>query len=161
MRLSPSTLAVLTAGLLALAGCGGSDEVAETTSTASTTPTVTDAAPTVTTQTPTETQSTVQAPPTSTATATAPPAGEDGSGGTTPPVETATAEAPPVAGGDQPQIALRGDGTARATAADGGQAEIWCDAARQGSYAAQLGDATTLVIAVSGSDQVTRCTLGG
>jgi hypothetical protein len=156
MRPSPSTLAVLAAGLVALAGCGGgSEEAAETVRT--TPPAATETAPAVVTSTEAVPSQTVVVPPTTTVQATT--TSEGTSGGTAPPTTTVTVEEPPATSGDQPQITVRADGTARTTAADAGQAEIWCDAARQGSYDAQLGQATTLVIAVAGSDQVTRCAL--
>ena len=102
------------------------------------------------------------APPAATTTA----ADGASSGGTAPPVDegtdgdgAGTTTAAPSVDGDAPSITVRADGTARATASDAGQAEVWCDNARQGSYDAQLGDATTLVIAVSGSDATQRCEL--
>lgn len=157
MRPSPRSLALLTAGVLALSGCGGSDgeENADAVTTAPATATATATAPAVETATTTGPEQTVVVPPPTTVTSTA----AEPSGGVAPPTETVTEQAPPTTDGDQPSITLRSDGTARTTAADAGQAEIWCDAARQGSYDAQLGDATTLVIAVSGSDQVDRCAL--
>ncbi len=157
MPLSRTSVAVLTAGLLALTGCGGTDgdENADATTTTPPVQTATTAPQAVETATTTAPEQTVVVPPTSTVTRTATSA----SGGTAPPVETVTKATSPTTGGDQPSITLRSDGTARTTAADEGQAEIWCDNARQGSYDAQLGDATTLVIAVAGSDQVTRCAL--
>jgi hypothetical protein len=157
MLLSRTSVAVLSAGLLALAGCGGTDgdENADATTTTAPVATATTAPQAVETATTTAPEQTVVVPPTSTVTKTA----TSPSGGVAPPVETVTQEAPPTTGGDQPSITVRSDGTARATAADAGQAEIWCDNARQGSYDAQLGDATTFVIGVAGSDQVTRCAL--
>jgi Tfp pilus assembly protein PilV len=161
---------LLTVGALALAGCGSSDDTddaavrqeATTTETQATTPTV---------ATPTEAAPAAAETTTNTTTTTAPPASapESSSGGTTPPSSSSSEDsggtAPPKADpapsvdGDQPSITVRGDGTARAVASDAGQAEVWCDNARQGSYDAQLGDATTLVIAVSGSDATQRCEL--
>jgi hypothetical protein len=160
---------LLTVGALALAGCGSSDDTddaaarqeATTTETQATTPTVattTEVAPAAT-ETTTSTTTTTAPPastPESSSGGTAPPSSSsEDSGGTTPPA----AEPAPSVDGDQPTITVRGDGTARAVASDAGQAEVWCDNARQGSYDAQLGDATTLVIAVSGSDATQRCEL--
>jgi hypothetical protein len=168
---SPHPALLLTVGALALAGCGSRDDTddaavrqqATTTETQATTPTV----PTTTEVAPAATETT-----TNTTTTTAPPASapESASGGTTPPSSSSddegsggttppAAEPAPSVDGDQPTITVRGDGTARAVASDAGQAEVWCDNARQGSYDAQLGDATTLVIAVSGSDATQRCEL--
>lgn len=159
MLLDRPAVALLLACGLALSACGSGDgdEPAARTTEAEVPVATAPAAP----DTPAATVPTATAPAT---TATAPAAtvtqtATEPSGGTPPPVQTATAERPPTTGGDQPTIAVRGDGTARTTAVDTGQAEIWCDAARQGSYDAQLGAATTLVIAVQGSDQVTRCEL--
>lgn len=158
MRPTRPTVALLLACGIALSACGGDDEPAARTTEAArpdaTTP-ATAEAPVATTPTAAAPATTTVAPPATTVTQTA----TEPSGGTPPPVATVTAERPPATDGDQPTIAVRGDGTARTTAVDGGQAEIWCDAARQGSYDAQLGTATTLVIAVQGSDQVTRCEL--
>jgi hypothetical protein len=174
MRLSRTAAIVLAAGTLAVTGCGGTDDADDaaarqdpvaTTQTAATTsmstPTV--ATATATQPVPVTTTATSQsggvAPPAATTTAADAPS----SGGTTPPVqpgdEGGTAATPPTVDGDAPTITVREDGTARATAGDAGQAEIWCDNARQGSYDAQLGQATTLVIALSGSDEVQRCEL--
>jgi hypothetical protein len=174
MRLSRTTAIVLTAGTLALAGCGGTDDADDAASrqdpvsTAQTAPTTVATTPTVATATDTE-----PVPVTTTETApsggVAPPASTttaaDGasSGGTAPPVDGddggGTTTAAPSVDGDAPSITVREDGTARATASDAGQAEVWCDNARQGSYDAQLGQASTLVIALSGSDEVQRCEL--
>jgi hypothetical protein len=168
--LHPAAL-LLTVGALALAGCGSSDDTddaaarddaATPTETRATTPTVattTEVAPAAT-ETTTDTTTTTAPATTTTESSsggTAPPSSEqeEGSGGTTPPA----ADPAPSVDGDQPTITVRGDGTARAVASDAGQAEVWCDNARQGSYDAQLGDATTLVIAVIGSDQTQRCEL--
>ncbi len=63
----------------------------------------------------------------------------------------------PKAGGVRPLIKIREDGTARTVASDTSLAELWCDAARQGAYDDQLGEATTLTIAVRGSDHVVNC----
>ena len=156
MRSSPRLATVVVASALALAGCGGSDEEnADVATTTGPVATRTATEPAVVTSTEAAPQQTVVVPPPTTVTSTA----TEPSGGVAPPTTTVTVQQPPTTDGDQPSIAVRGDGTARATAADAGQAEIWCDAARQGSYDAQLGDATTLVIAVSGSDAVTRCAL--
>lgn len=157
MRSSPRIAAVLVTGALVLAGCGGSDdENAEATTTTGPATSQTTTEPAVVTSTQAVVpQATVVVPPATTVTSTA----TEPSGGTPPPTTTVTVQAPPATDGDQPSITVRADGTARTTAADAGQAEIWCDAARQGSYDAQLGEATTLVIAVAGSDQVTRCAL--
>jgi hypothetical protein len=155
MSLSSRAVAVLSVGILALAGCGGSDdeEAAGTTGPAATSTAV---APAETATTVAEAPpATVVVPPAATVTTTTP----EPSGGATPPTTTVTVQKPPTTAGDQPKITVRSDGTARATAADSGQAEIWCDAARQGSYDSQLGSATTFVISISGSDQVTRCAL--
>jgi hypothetical protein len=165
MRFSSASAVVLTAGTLALAGCGGSGDDDTTTSTGSAASTTTGASSAVvtTTEAPAQ-QTTVVVPPASTATAPSTVTSGDGasggtSGGTTPPTTTVTVQKPPTVDGDRPSITVRSDGTARTTAADEGQAQIWCDAARQGSYDDQLGDASTLVIAVQGSDAVTRCAL--
>lgn len=156
MHLSPRLATLLVAGALVLAGCGGSDEErADVATTTGPEATRTATAPAVVTSTEAAPQNTVVVPPPTTVTSTA----TEPSGGVAPPTTTVTVQEPPTTGGDQPSIAVRGDGTARTTAADSGQAEIWCDAARQGSYDAQLGEATILVIAVAGSDQVTRCAL--
>lgn len=157
MRPTRPTVALLLACGLALSACGSDDEPAARTTSAdapaATTPATADAPPAAVATATAPVATAAPAPTTVATTATEP------SGGTPPPVATVTAQQPPTAAGDQPTIALRGDGTARTTAVDTGQAEIWCDAARQGSYDARLGTATTLVIAVQGSDQVTRCEL--
>ena len=172
MRFPHPAALLLTVGALALAGCGAGDDTddaaavrddaAAATETQATTPTVatsTAVAPAATETTTNTTTTTAPAAttPESTSGGTAPPSSSssEDSGGTTPPA----ADPAPSVDGDQPTITVRGDGTARTVASDAGQAEVWCDNARQGSYDAQLGDATTLVIAVSGSDATQRCEL--
>lgn len=154
MRPSSRLATAAALGALVLAGCGGSDE--ENADVGTTTgPLSTATVPAVVTSTGATPPQTVVVPPPTTVTSTA----SEPSSGTPPPTTTVTDQQPPTTGGDRPSIEVRADGTARTTAADAGQAEIWCDAARQGSYDAQLGEATTLVIAVAGSDQVNRCAL--
>lgn len=163
MRLSHASIAVVLTGALALAGCGGSDDTDVARTTALSTPTATDGP--VVTATESAPPATVIVPPPTTVTTPSggtSPGGDGSSGGTIPPATTTvTVQEPPSVDGDRPQVTKRSDGTARATAADEGQAQIWCDAARQGSYDDLLGDATTFVIAVRGSDSVTRCALPG
>lgn len=162
MRLSPASAAILVTGALVLTGCGSDDgDVARTT--AGATPTATEGA--VVTSTQAAPAGTVVVPPPTTVT-TPTEGSDDGSGGTSggtipPATTTVTVQQPPTVDGDRPSVERRSDGTARATAVDEGQAQIWCDAARQGSYDDLLGDATTFVIAVRGSDSVTRCQLPG
>ncbi|MEV4419660.1 hypothetical protein AB0L40_06725 [Patulibacter sp. NPDC049589] len=159
MRLTSVSAAVVTAGILALSGCGGSDSEDVRVVSTGAKPAATDTQGAVVTSTQAAPQQTVVVPPPSTVVVPSTTGTSTTSGGTAPPTTTVTVQKPPTVAGDQPTITVRADGTARTTAADDGQAQIWCDAARQGSYDDQLGDATTLVIAVAGSDQVTRCAL--
>jgi len=152
MRTSPwrplTIAAVLGFGVLA--GCGSDDDGDDASTTEATTAApATSVAPATTATTPSAT-TTAPVPVTM---ETAPPA-EQPSGGATPPAEPP----PEPAGGEQPAITVEGT-TARARASDGSLAELWCDAARQGAYDQQLGDATTFVITVAGSDATTTCEL--
>lgn len=164
MRLSRTTAIVVTVASLAMVGCGSSDDDKQPASSPTTEAPATTTAPaataTTTTTTPTTT-ATNPAPSTTPSGGTTAPTttSTEPSGGTPPPSDATAKTTPKDAGGDQPTISVGADGNARATAGDGSLAELWCDAAQQGAYDSQVGEASTLVITVRGSDSVRRCEL--
>lgn len=165
MRSFGTVATVLTVCGLALAGCGSDDDEQSAATSATTTPTTsTETVPTTTGTVPptTTTDDSGSAPSTGTTeTSTTPTSGGAAPSDDSSDATDATGGATPDgSSGDQPAIRPGTASTpATVTAGDRALAELWCDQARRGSFDEQVGEATSLVITVSGSDDTQRCEL--